>query len=86
MYLVKYHGGDIDDSYSTAIFVTVSKYTADKYAEKFNAILKKYKDHYKKYEDEQGWAKEEYVQEYSERWWQLQNITACYVEEIELRK
>ncbi|WP_379953309.1 hypothetical protein [Dokdonia sp. R78006] len=88
IYIVKYCGGSHDDWYSADVFVTDKKTTATKYVTKFNKILKKWKEHYKQYEENilenMNWIKDEHL-EHFERWNDLQNITKCYCDEIELR-
>lgn len=88
MYVVKYCGGDHEDYYEKVIFVTDKKSTATKYVTKFNRILKKWKEYYRQYtENEYGfeWIKERYVDQYYRRWYSLRNITRCYWEEVEIR-
>lgn len=87
MYIVSYCGGSYDDWYE-AIFVTSKKSTATKYVTKFNKILKKWKEHYKQYEDKEfgmDWIKDEYVKQHFNRWNSLRDINKCYWSEIELR-
>lgn len=57
IYLVKYRGGDFDSSYNVTIFATFDENKAVKYIEKFNHILKKWKQYYSQFE-EYGWIKE----------------------------
>lgn len=87
IYIIKYCGGSHDDWYSTDVFVTDKKITATRYVTKFNNILKKWKEYYKQYEEKNenmNCIKDEYL-EHFERWDNLQNITKCYFERIELR-
>ena len=88
MYIVRYYGGSYDDWYETNVFVTDRKATATKYVTKFNKMLKKWKEHYKQYEDKKfgmDWIKEEYIEQHFNRWNSLRNITKCDWSEIELR-
>lgn len=88
MYIVRYCGGGYDDWYETNVFVTDKKAKATKYVTKFNKLLKKWKEHYKHYEDKEfgmDWIKDEYVQQHFDRWNSLRNINKCYWNEIELR-
>ena len=88
MYIVRYCGGSYDDWYEANVFVTSKKSTATKYVTKFNKILKKWKEHYKQYEDKESgmdWIKDEYVKQHFNRWNSLRDINKCYWSEIELR-
>jgi len=79
MYIVRYCGGVYDDWYETNLFVTDKKRTATKYVTKFNKMIKKWRKHYEQY------VKDEYVEQYFDRWSRLQDINKCYYNEIELR-
>ena len=84
MYIVRYCG----DSYDANVFVTDKKSTATKYVSKFNKTLKKWKEHYKKYEVKEhgmNWIKDDYAEQHFNRWNALRNINKCYWDEIELR-
>ena len=88
MYIVRYCGGSYDDWYEANVFVTDKKATATKYVTKFNKMLKKWKEHYKQYEDKEfgmDWIKEEYIEQHLDRWNSLRDITKCYWNKIELR-
>ncbi len=88
IYLVKYYGGEYEDSWNTAIFATHKKSTATKYVAKFNRILKKWKDYYDQFTDTNGgirWIKQEHVEKHFKRWYYLSGISNCYYEEIEIR-
>ena len=88
MYIVSYCGGSYDDWYEVNIFVTNKKAAATKYVTKFNKMLKKWKEHYKQYEEKKNgieWIKDEYVEQHFDRWNVLQNINKCYWSEIELQ-
>ena len=89
MYIVRYCGGSYDDCYEANVFVTDKKAIATKYVTKFNKRLKKWKEHYKQYEETKyetmTWIKDEHVQQHFDRWNSLKNITKCYWNEIELR-
>ena len=88
MYIVKYCGGSYDDLYEANVFVTDKKATAIKYVTKFNKMLKKWKEHYKQYEETKYGTitviKDEHKQHF-DRWNSLSNITKSYWNEIELR-
>ena len=69
-YLVSYCGGSYDDYYTSVIFVTDDKKKATKYVTKFNKILKKWKKHYKQYEDKKYgdiWISDIYQDKYFDR-------------------
>lgn len=87
IFIVKYYGGSHDDWYEVTLFVTSKKSTATKYITKFNKTLKKWKEYYKKYE-EQSYGntrvKDEHLQ-YFDRWLTLNRITKCYWKEVEVR-
>ena len=88
IYLVKYWGGEYEDSWNTVIFATHEKSTATNYVDKFNRILKKWKDYYEQFADTSSgirWIKEEHVKRHFERWRYLNDIRNCYFEEIEIR-
>jgi len=89
IYVVKYCGGSYDDYYNVIIFATAKKSIATKYVTKFNRILKNWKEYYKQFEEDSelgfGWIKKEYVESHFNRWYNLQNITKCYYEEIQVR-
>lgn len=88
MYIVRYYGGSYDDFYEANVFVTDKKSTATKYVTKFNKMLKKWKDYYKQFEtDDLGitWIADEHADKHFMRWNSLQNVTKCYLDEIECR-
>lgn len=88
MYVVKYSEGSYHDWREVDLFVTNKKRTATKYVAKFNKTLKKWKEHYKKYEYEEfgmTWIEDQYVEKYFSRWNRLRDINKCYYEEIEIR-
>jgi hypothetical protein len=88
IYLVKYYGGSYDDYYNVTIFATNKKSKAIKYVIKFNRILKKWKEYYSQYEDNKfgfKWIKDEFVNQYFNRWNNLNQLTKCYYEEIPVR-
>lgn len=84
MFLVKYSGGGIDDPFSINIFITSDQDIAEKYVKKFNDILARWKQYYKKFE-QQGVIADEFVQEYGDRWWRLYDIKRCHYEIIQVR-
>ena len=88
IYLVSYSGGDYDDYYTIIIFATTKKSTAVKYVKKFNSILKKWKNYYSQFEENElgfKWIKDEYVEQHFNRWDCLRNINNCYYQEITVR-
>jgi hypothetical protein len=86
MYIVKFSSGSYDDYSIFCVFVTEKKSIATKYVTKFNKILKKWKNYYSQFEnDDRDWIKEEYVNQHFKRWHALREINECYWEEIEVR-
>lgn len=88
IYLCGYTGGDYDDYYRATVFATKSKSKATKWKQKFNRILKKWKKYYSQYEGNNynfPWIKDEYLEQYYDRWNSLRGINNAFVEEIELR-
>lgn len=81
-----------DDMYlQTIIFVTLDKDKAEAYREKYNSMLKKWRDYYYQYCNEGYWGliqpKDEYMYDdrISIRVEQLGDMHDCWVEEVELR-
>ena len=88
MYLVHYSGGYYDDYYVHTIFATADKSVAEKYVDKFNTILDKWKSYYSQFEsDNEGtrWIAPEYVEKKFARWNMLERIDDSYFTEIEVR-
>jgi len=87
-YLVRYSGGSYEDAFDVVIFATNKKSTATKYCTKFNRMLKKWKDYYKKFETEKygvmTWLADEHFDKFN-RWNKLQNISRCYYEVVSVR-
>lgn len=85
-YLVSY----FDNDYSRAVdvFVTKNKITGDAYCNKFNTILKKWKNYYSQFEIEACGIRllsDDYVNLFN-RWSRLNNRGICICVEIEFRK
>jgi hypothetical protein len=89
IYLVKYSTGSHSNYREIIVFATNKKSKAIKYVTKFNRILKKWKEYYSQYEENEynvmRWIKNEYVQQYFDRWYSLYNIDRCYYLKIEFR-
>jgi hypothetical protein len=88
IYIVKYGFGGYDDYTEVIIFATINEATAKKYVQRFNRILKKWKEHYAQYENgERGfrWLKDEYAETHFERWNMLREIKGCFYHQVELR-
>lgn len=88
MYIVRYSEGKNDDWRENDLFVTFKKSTATKYVTKFNKTLKKWKEHYKRYEGNEfgiDCIKDEHIDQHFDRWESLNNINNCYCNEVELR-
>lgn len=87
IYTARYSSAD-HDGIDYDIFVTENKALAEAYVEKFNSILKKWKDYYSQFEEDiDGWVwiKEEHNELYFHRWHTLKGVNGCYVGEIEIR-
>ena len=85
MYLVKYSTGSYDDFYQIEIFVTHDTIKAEKYIEKFNTILNNWKDFIKKYENDGHRDETKFVDEFSNRYWDIKETNHAFIEEIEVR-
>lgn len=88
IYLVRYYGGSYEDSYDAVIFATTSESKAKKYSQRFNRILKKWKEYYSQFEEVKYGSilciKDEYIDKF-DRWNKLCRVSRCYYQEIELR-
>ena len=88
IYIIKYCGGSYEDYYTKDIFITDNKSNATKYVTKFNKLLKKWNKYYEQFEEGKfgmKWIKDEYVEQYYNRWSSLKDINNCYWQEIEVR-
>lgn len=88
IYIIKYCGGDYEDYYEKIIFATTHKTKAISYVRRFNKILKKWKNYYSQFEIKDcgmTWIKEEYIDQYFQRWYSLREIDKCFFESVELR-
>jgi hypothetical protein len=89
IYIVKYYGDSWGENEVTDIFVTDKKQTAIKYVARFNRILKKWKDHYKKYEEQKysivTFTKKKEALKFYNRWNKLRDVSECFYDVIELR-
>lgn len=94
IYAAKYAGGSYDDYYVAVAFVTHDKHIAEKWAEKYNRILKSYKDFYFQKDDEGEFVlKERYQDMYNsisenfniDRYWDMYDAKEAFVSEIEVR-
>ncbi len=88
IYIIKYRGGDYEDYYEKIIFATTYKTKAISYVRRFNRILKKWKNYYSQFETKHcgiTWIKEEYIDQYYQRWYSLQKIDKCFFASVELR-
>lgn len=82
MYIVKYNYGSYDDFTRINVFVTNDEEKAKAYVEKFNAILKKWKEYWKQYENEDGWMEDE---DKFQKWLRIADMGKAYYCEIEVR-
>jgi len=88
IYLLGYSSGNYDDFYQNIIFSTDDKNKAEKYVEKFNRLLEKWKNYYSNFEEDDFgfiWLKEEYINKHFKNWNKIKNINECYCQKIELR-
>jgi len=87
IYIVYYYYGKYNPR-RIMIFATEDTSLAKNYVNKYNRILKSYKDFYKKFETKEGYfrisIKDEYL-DYFDRWVELQDITNASYEIIEKR-
>lgn len=88
-YLVRYYGGSYEDAFNVVVFATKKKSTATKYCTKFNQMLKKWKDYYRKFETKKygkmTWITDEHINTKFYRWNKLQKIIRCYYEVVSVR-
>jgi len=82
-YLVSYNYGSWEESSEIPIFVTLNKKVAEEYVNKFNRILKSYKEFMSKFERDY-WIAEEYVDRFDKYLRLRQTYDAIY-RETELR-
>ena len=85
IYIAKYSTGEYEDFTEHIVFASTNKSKVTKWCTKFNKMIKKWSDYYKKYEDNFGWIKVEYVTKHYKRWYWLRTITKAYYEETEIR-
>jgi hypothetical protein len=84
MILVYYTTGCYDDFTRITIFVTEDEELAKRYVEKFNRILKYWKDYWYTIVNEDNWLEDD---EYDFiRWNQVTETNQAYFEKIEVRK
>lgn len=84
-YIVSYWFGDTFDYYEFDIFVTEDKELAERYVVKFNNLLARLKEHYKRYENEDEWIKEEYDEIKFQGWQRVMECSNCNIKEVEIR-
>ena len=77
--------GNYEDHFNKNLFVTFDKNVATKYVTKFNKTIKKLKQHYKQFEDEDGWIKKEYIEERFCNWDLVSKTNKSFWREIEIR-
>ena len=85
IYIAKYSIGSYEDYTEYTVFASTNKSKVTKWCTKFNKMIIKWSDYYKKYEDDIGWIKVEYVTKHYKRWYWLRTITKAYYEETEIR-
>ena len=85
IYIAKYSKGRYEDETEYIVFASTNKSKVTKWCTKFNKMIKKWSDYYKKYEYSFGWIKDEYITKHFERWNLLRKINEAYFEETEIR-
>lgn len=88
IYIVKYTYNCSEYDEHRIIFATTKKTKAIKYSQKYNKIVKKWREYYKQFESDKfgfSWIRDEYFKQHFHRWDQLRSIGRCYWEEIEIR-
>jgi hypothetical protein len=93
IYLAKYSKGDWDDYHTITVFVSADKKKIENWVEKFNSIVEKWKKYYFQFEEDlvpncdecRKWIKDEYIDQYFDRWIAFRDINEAFLEEIELR-
>ena len=89
IYIVKTSEGYWDTYVEFNLFATSDKQYATDYCERFNRIVKEWREYYTKFEGEgfyEQWIKDEYYKEYGGRYYRLKDQGKCFIEEIEVRK
>ena len=84
VYLVYYYGGDFEEDFEEAIFVTLDIEVAKKYVEKFNVMLERWKKYYLSALEEPRHG-DPYRRNLYYRCNQIENIMQCDFIEIEVR-
>lgn len=86
MYAVKMSTGKLEDYYSWIQFVTANKDYADKYVEKFNAMLIKWNQYFNQFKDQFGWIDQKYYDTWiHDRYTQIKEFNRALVDEVEVR-
>ena len=85
IYIAKYSTGRYEDYTEHIVFASTNKSKVTKWCTKFNKMIKKWSDYYKKYEGDFGGIKDEYITKHFGRWNWLRNINEAYFEETEIR-
>lgn len=85
-YQIIISGGYYEDSFRFIPFITDDEDYAKAYVEKFNRLIPKAKERYRKLEDDFNiWLKDEYEDEYGERYNYVRNLAPCMYTKIEFR-
>lgn len=90
IYLVKVDTGEYDSRDDFPLFASPNREKADQYKNRYNTLLKDLKNFYSRFEEGDEvlgtvWIKEEYAEEWFDKWYKIRNINGCFVEEIEVR-
>lgn len=88
IFIVYYYGGEYEEFEEKIVFATFDRDVAEKYIQKFNSILDKWKEYYSQFEDNgfhfSPYLKLEHEDKY-DRWDKLNRITKCVYRKIQIR-
>ena len=87
-YLCYYSVGEYDDYREVNVFITNDLKKSKLWVRKFNNLIKKWKSHYSQYEEIKcgfPWIKDEYTEQYYDRWSSLRDINNANYNIIEFR-
>ena len=87
IYLVSHSEQNYEDYEEEFIFATTDKQVAYSYADRYNALLKKWRDYYKQFEVKQGACHSgiSHLDIKYYRWITLKNLNGCKVTKVNMR-
>lgn len=85
IFIVEYSTGDWDDYCVNSIFATSNEKTAIRYVNKFNDILEKWKNYYRRFQDKDGYLDDNISNEIGHRYYQIIGINKAFYYKLELR-